>query len=540
VGSRLRQHPRFLDQQKVEVIVSDRAEMQELWTLDISKGGMFLQTNTPPARGSQLAIKLSTPDGSIQLNGRVVHVQADGVGVAFADLSKEMKQKIERYVDGVADQFTGDLRPSPETEPLEVLLEEARKISNAINASDLYGAIGLPPSATSEQIQATVGELCDRFAHPPRDCPPPKAARLVQLCRQIERTGALFGNPLRRLHYDFQHGHVRAKEREAAGQDVEHLRQVWSDVFPDKAAKSRELLKQAFASQQTGKMEECKALGAEAVENDPFNLELRKALEAWQKGMRVALPPRAASGVAAPAEEEGSGLLQELLELGKKLDTLDYFQLLGVGESASAQEIAKVYLLKSRRYDPEALRGRVPQSVLGIAADYHRRMTVAYKTLSDGMRRREYLATRKPQGAAAANDPELARTRNEMGLVFLRKNDFRQAREMFQTAIDLAPEVVEYQANLAWSYIADADYDRDEAASKARPLLVAAIDKTPSKTADDHKRKARYHYFLGRLQREQGQINAAVESFTTAVELNPRLAEAATELRVINMRKNKK
>ncbi len=525
--------------------ISDRAELHQLWTVDISKGGMFIQTDAPPAMGAALQIRLATPDGSVRLNGRVVHIvdlvsakafhQPAGVGVQFVDLSKEVRTRIERYVDGLAERLTGDLAVEPDTEPLEVLFEEARRIAKALTASDLYGAVQVPAGATPEQIQTAISELCHRFAHPPSDCPPPKAARLVQLCRQLERTAALFANPLRRLHYDFHHGLARVKEREAAGEPMDHLRQVWSEVFPEKVGKAREIARRALALEQAGRVQECARFGLEALELDPFNAELRQAVEAWQQGQRADVP--ADQAPQAPEEDQGS-VLNELLEINKKLEELDHFQLIGVSESASPQEISRAYLHKARRYDPERLRGRVPQSVLTMAVETVRRLGIAYRILSDGQRRREYVAEHQPHAAPVA-DADLARTRNEMGIVFVRKGDYRQAREMFQAAMELKADVLDYQANLAWALIMDPEVDRSEVVARARPLLENAIEKTIVRGTDAQRKSARYHYYLGRLLREQGQIDEAAQHFQEAVRFNPRLAEAATELRLIEMRKRK-
>jgi uncharacterized protein (TIGR02266 family) len=545
----LRKHPRFLDHKKVEVEIVDRAAMQQLWIADISKGGMFLETDSPPAHGTQLSISLSTPDGSIELGARVVHVvdeaaakafgQPRGVGVAFVDLSKEVRGRIERYVDGLAGDLSGSFKVDRDTEPLEDLLDEAKRITNALNQSDLYGAIGVTPEATPEQIKSVIDELCHRFAHPPADCPPPKAARLAQLGRQLERTGALFANPLRRLHYDFHQGHVRVEQRAAAGQDFDHLRTVWSEVFPERVEKARELAKRALALEHAEKLEECVKYGQEAAQHDPFNQELRRAVAAWEKGERNAV-----ISVAPPEKDDDpSQVMQELLEINKRMSGLDHFQLLGLDSSASAQDVARAYLSRSRRFDPEALRGLVPQSVLAMAHEYHQKMSVAYKTLSDAEKRKQYAAGKAPASspaAPAAKPAETARTRNEMGIVYLRKGDFEQAREMFQTAMDLAPNTSEYQANFAWGLIMDPQVDRDAVADKARPLLEEAIEKTLGRSADELKRRARYHYYLGRLLRERGEIEEAKDHLRKALGNNPKLAEAATELRLIQMRTRKR
>lgn len=536
----LRRHPRFVTAQEVEVELADRRDLQQLWTLDISKGGLFIQCEAPPANGTELEVRLSTPDGTLALRARVVHVvdavtartlgQTSGVGLQFIDLSKELRTKIERYVDGLESRLTADLVARDETaEPLEDLLEQARAVNAAISASDLYGALGVDPGASNAAIQERVAELCNKFAHPPADTSPPKMARLKQVASQIDRAAALFANPLRRLHFDFNHGFVRVDERRAAGEDLEHLRAVWFEAFPEKVAKARELARAAIGCVESDRLKEGADLAKQAIELDPFNEDLRSAEEQWRGGKSAAARPQD-PGQQAPVVDV-SQIMQELLQLQSGLKKMGDRQILGLNEKATTQDIDRAYRERSSRYDPLALRGQVPPSVLKIADDVKRRLELAYKTLS--------MRQRPPQQAVEAVDESDPATKNEMGVVFLRKQNYVKARELFKEAMTRAPANAEYKANYAWSMIVDASFDRREAMKLAQPLLEQAIDKAPSFQSLDKKKLARYHFYLGRLLREQGKLVSAKERFESAVELDAGLTEAATELRLIEARTKK-
>ncbi|MBN2360914.1 MAG: PilZ domain-containing protein [Deltaproteobacteria bacterium] len=107
----LRRHPRFLSRTEVLVAVAGRDELRALWTRDIGSGGLFVSTGEPPPQGTSLAVTLRTPDGELQLHGRVVHTidgptaeatgSEPGVGIEFTDLTDGRRRALEHYIDGL-------------------------------------------------------------------------------------------------------------------------------------------------------------------------------------------------------------------------------------------------------------------------------------------------------------------------------------------------------------------------------------------------------------------------------------------------------
>lgn len=542
LGANLRQQPRFIDEQRVEVEFANREELKEAWTVDISKGGMFIRTPQPPPHGTRLEIKFQMPDGRLVLTAEVVHVvdpesavafnQPAGVGVQFVDLSKEVREKIEAYVEGLASQLDVDLTGDVASEPIEVLVQEARRVMEALNASKLYEALDVPPSATTDEIDARVEELCQRFAHPPHDSPPPKVARLQRAARALDRASGLFKNSHRRLHYDFQSGFVRAEERLSEGQDAEHLREVWKEIFPDRVGSAKDLLRKALQKEQLSAFDECCKLVEQALQLDPFNQDLRRAREKWKNEETVGARQKTAQAADASAVEE------DVAKLGARIAGMSYFEVLGVSEEASAQEVARAYLEKARRFHPDALRGRVSPELLRTAQSIHGRLNTAYKTLSDASARKSYLLQLKAKAAEPATADD-AKVHFEMGTLHMRKSEYAEARQRFHLALEVQPNDPELMAAYAWSMIADPSFDRSIAFGKGRELLDAALERTTIETPVKRKRSAQYHYYLGRLHREQGDTTTALAEFKRALELWPKLAEASTEVRLIQLRSSR-
>lgn len=529
----------------MEVELANREELKEAWSVDISKGGMFIRTEDPPVHGTRLEIQFQLPDGRLLLTAEVVHVvdpesarafnQPAGVGVQFVDLSKEVREKIEQYVEGLAARLDLDLTGDVDFEPLEVLVEEARRVMEALNASKFYEALDVSPSATTEELHERVEELCQRFAHPPHDSPPPKVARLKQAARALDRASALFKNSVRRLQYDFQSGHVRAEERLAEGQDPEQLRHVWKESFPDRTGRAKDLLKQALHQETRGAFDRCSALAEQALELDPFNENIRRARDKWKNQETVGAPPEEPQPEPGPDVDR---MVQELTELRGKLAKMTHFEILGLQEDASAQDVARAYLRKARRYHPDALRGRVPPDLLPTAQAFNGRLATAYKTLSDATARKSYQLQLKADSAAPATGDD-AKVHFEMGMLQMRKSEYGEARQSFHLALEAQPNDPELMASYAWSMIADPSFDRSVAFTKGKELLDAAIERATVETPMKRKHKAQYHYYRGRLHREKGDGDAALREFKRALELWPKLAEASTEVRLLQLRRSK-
>ncbi len=76
---------------------------------NISRGGIFIQTDDPPPMDSTVQVELQLPDdpAPVMTNGIVVHRQlavagkTPGVGVQFIDASDGFRERIDRYMDSL-------------------------------------------------------------------------------------------------------------------------------------------------------------------------------------------------------------------------------------------------------------------------------------------------------------------------------------------------------------------------------------------------------------------------------------------------------
>lgn len=79
-------------------------------TLNISVGGILMETHTPLQAGQQVMITLGLEDELVDVMGRIVHCESkpDGMfhnGIEFFHASVEDRRVINRYVDAFHQRF---------------------------------------------------------------------------------------------------------------------------------------------------------------------------------------------------------------------------------------------------------------------------------------------------------------------------------------------------------------------------------------------------------------------------------------------------
>lgn len=92
------------------------------WAVNISKGGLFVNTRTPLEIGSEVKLIVSLPDGEFpfDLIGRVTWVSATregghpgaapGMGIEFLDVDSEKRSRLETFVKTLNESFSRDRR----------------------------------------------------------------------------------------------------------------------------------------------------------------------------------------------------------------------------------------------------------------------------------------------------------------------------------------------------------------------------------------------------------------------------------------------
>ncbi|HKD42726.1 MAG TPA: TIGR02266 family protein [Myxococcaceae bacterium] len=109
------QHELLVAYRSVDGFITD-------WAVNISRGGMFINTRNPLAVGTTVRLIISLPDTAFpfDLTGRVTRVaefnnpsnQVPGMGIEFVGVDDEKRARIERFVERLRKELP-DAQPRP-------------------------------------------------------------------------------------------------------------------------------------------------------------------------------------------------------------------------------------------------------------------------------------------------------------------------------------------------------------------------------------------------------------------------------------------
>jgi tetratricopeptide (TPR) repeat protein len=250
-------------------------------------------------------------------------------------------------------------------------------------------------------------------------------------------------------------------------------------------------------------------------------------------------PPSAPLATGAPARPDTTGPVltadgvRKAIEAKlKTLESENLFQVLGLEQTATPEQIKTAYFDAARRFHPDRLPALGLDSLRPDVEKIFRRVSEAYATLGDEARRAEYVrALAKPAASSSDQAKAMRVLEAEMafrrGEVHLRRNDLQSALREFEAAVAGNPEEGEHLAYLVWTKIALKQMTFQE----ARPKMQEATRLSP--------KCARAYYWLGLCYKEDKELDRAIAVFKRAAELDARLTEATSELRLIQMRREK-
>jgi tetratricopeptide (TPR) repeat protein len=222
-----------------------------------------------------------------------------------------------------------------------------------------------------------------------------------------------------------------------------------------------------------------------------------------------------------------------IIELNQKLDSSSHFEILGVPENATPDEVNGMYMRALRTYHPDRLAAAGLRELAPQAERVMARMGEAASVLRDPKRRSEYVAARagkKTEGSAAMAivDAEKSFQRGE---VFLRKGDYAQAIEAFSDAIKVNPSEQQYRAYLAWARFDDPRARKELVAREALATLQQVVGAEA--------RFARGFFWIGQIWKFLNDAIQAERNFREALRLDRGLVDAEREIRLLEMRKAK-
>jgi len=224
-------------------------------------------------------------------------------------------------------------------------------------------------------------------------------------------------------------------------------------------------------------------------------------------------------------------LVQEIekrLELALKKETT-YFDILGVDEKTPPAHIKRVYFKMAKLFHPDAkpdlYKGELRQKV----EDLFTKISEAYNTLSDPELRRQYQEKLRSKVSEEelekANRAIQAEMEFQKAMIMIRRGAFKEALPIMENVVSLMPDEPEYKIYLAFCRFKS---EGRTASSQAKRMIEQALEQRP--------KVAEGWYYLGVINRVEGDLLKARECFEKALELDRYHQEAQRELRIIQMK----
>jgi hypothetical protein len=243
---------------------------------------------------------------------------------------------------------------------------------------------------------------------------------------------------------------------------------------------------------------------------------------------KAAVPPRFVSSQTPEV------LRATILDMAQKIGRVTHFELLGLGQSASSDEVGIAFVRAARQFHPDRLSSAGLLDLQPTAERILARINEAAMILGDASRRAEYVASLVVGAPTVrASLPTVLEAENAFlkGEVFLKKGEHAKAIEAFMAASQGNPSEPQYHAYLAW-----ARYDDPRA---RKEVLVRETLKTLEGILRERPKFARGFYWVGLLWKFLNEPGKAERAFREAVTLDDSFIEASRELRLIDMRKSK-
>jgi len=227
-------------------------------------------------------------------------------------------------------------------------------------------------------------------------------------------------------------------------------------------------------------------------------------------------------------------LRARLTGLADRMRDQSYFEILGVEQSASTEELRAAFQKRAANLHPDHYR-RSGDAVAHLASEVFAQLNIAYQTLTDSRRRSEYVLNQRKDQRDADRRRESeqaleAEVQFQEGLRLLAQRSYERALEVFGRALELYPEAGEYHAHYGWT-LHLCHPDQPDIASEAIEHVRRGIKLAGQRETS--------YLFMGRLCKVVGRVELAEKMFARAVQLEPGCVEALRELRLINLRRHK-
>lgn len=223
-------------------------------------------------------------------------------------------------------------------------------------------------------------------------------------------------------------------------------------------------------------------------------------------------------------------LRRDLLALASRLDSVDYYTLLGVARDAPLTAIRAAVTALARRYHPDHL----PTELLdqrSLATKVQARLTVAYRTLADAELRARYDSDTPPPPSTVARERVARRSLADEALrraeQLLKRDRSDLAEVEASRALELDPSNARCIALHAW--IRALRPNGQAVLDQVLESLTQALDLDPM--------NVQTRFYRSQILKRLERLDEAVGEWQLITEMSPNHIDALRELRLWEMRR---
>ena len=244
-----------------------------------------------------------------------------------------------------------------------------------------------------------------------------------------------------------------------------------------------------------------------------------------------AMPGKPPAGLDAEQQKRW----EEVARVISMMDRQNYFEMLGVKESAEGNDISKKYMSLAKIWHPDRLPPELSELRPWVEEIFHL-FTVASDTLGDAKKRIEYQKTVMQGGGTPESERKLnvmveAAINFQKVDVLVKRRRYDDALEICEAAMGVVRKEADYPAMTAWILLLRDGIDDEAVANRIRDLLRKAFAINP-----DH---VHGHFVRANFLKRQGDHDKALKHFKKVSKLDPKNLEALREVRIGNMRQSR-
>lgn len=242
-----------------------------------------------------------------------------------------------------------------------------------------------------------------------------------------------------------------------------------------------------------------------------------------------------------PLHRKEAAEAQEILAQFERLDKRSYFEVLGVSEQSSDEEVRSRYADYAKKYHPDKIRAEAAPVLLEARRKLFALVSEAADALETEAQRYKY-AHDLEQGFVGSHDAMekvqaslQSETHFKKAEILLRVRKYAEAQGELEMAIKLNPDDTEFKILREYIVylVAAKQKDGEAVAAEKATRAILGLMKLNANIASGY-------LYLGHLQNALGKEELALKYFEKVLEYDEHHPEATSQVRVGRMRKDRK